>query len=211
MAKLGRNPKPITREQLLAAMKMTKSNMACARYLGISYMHYSRYAKSYIDEETGKTLFDLHKNQSGKGIRKFLGGKDLDLEALMSGELFVKSLNVNRYKDKLIQEGYIEEKCNSCGFNEQRVNDYKAPLLVHFKDKNKMNWKIENIELLCYNCYFLQIGDVFNTKQIKNIEEDAPVKKDDQIDWEMDDNMLEHFKDIGLVDDSPEEDYISRL
>ena len=74
-----------------------------------------------------------------------------------------------------------------------------------------MNWKIENIELLCYNCYFLQIGDVFNTKQIKNIEEDAPVKKDDQIDWEMDDNMLEHFKDIGLVDDSPEEDYISRL
>ena len=103
MAKLGRNPKPITREQLLAAMKMIKSNMACARYLGISYMHYSRYAKSYIDEETGKTLFDLHKNQSGKGIRKFLGGKDLDLEALMSGELFVKSLNVNLYKDKLIQ------------------------------------------------------------------------------------------------------------
>jgi hypothetical protein len=210
MAKLGRNPKPITKEQLLAAMKMTKSNMACARYLGISYMHYSRYAKSYIDEETGKTLFDLHKNQSGKGIRKFLGGKDLDLEALMSGELFVKSLNVNRYKDKLIQEGYIEEKCNSCGFNEQRVNDYKAPLLVHFKDGNKMNWKIENIELLCYNCYFLQIGDVFNTKQIKHIEEDGPVKKDDQIDWEMDDNMLEHFKDIGLVEDD-EEDYIARL
>jgi hypothetical protein len=191
-------------------MKMTKSNMACARYLGISYMHYSRYAKSYIDEETGKTLFDLHKNQSGKGIRKFLGGKDLDLEALMSGELFVKSLNVNRYKDKLIQEGYIEEKCNSCGFNEQRVNDYKAPLLVHFKDGNKMNWKIENIELLCYNCYFLQIGDVFNTKQIKHIEEDAPVKKDDQIDWEMDDNMLEHFKDIGLVDDD-ENDFIAHL
>jgi hypothetical protein len=210
MAKLGRNPKPITKEQLLAAMKMTKSNMACARYLGISYMHYSRYAKSYIDEETGKTLFDLHKNQSGKGIRKFLGGKDLDLEALMSGELFVKSLNVNRYKDKLIQEGYIEEKCNSCGFNEQRVNDYKAPLLVHFKDGNKMNWKIENIELLCYNCYFLQIGDVFNTKQIKNIEEDAPVKKDDQIDWEMDDNMLEHFKDIGLVDND-ENDFIAYL
>ena len=178
MAKLGRTPKPITREQLLAAMKMTKSNMACARYLGISYMHYSRYAKSYIDDETGKTLFDLHKNQSGKGIRKFLGGKDPDLKALMDGELYVKSYNLNRYKDRLIQEGYIEECCNSCGFNEQRVNDYKAPLLIHFK--------------------------------VKNIEEDAPVKKDDQVDWEMDDNMLEHFKDIGLVEDD-EEDYIARL
>ena len=210
MAKLGRATKPITKEQLLAAMKMTKSNMACARYLGISYMHYSRYAKSYIDDETGKTLFDLHKNQSGKGIRKFLGGKDPDLKALMDGELYVKSYNLNRYKDRLIQEGYIEECCNSCGFNEQRVNDYKAPLLIHFKDKNKMNWKIENLELLCYNCYFLHIGDVFNEKQVKNIEEDSPVKKDDQVDWEMDDNMLEHFKDIGLVEDD-EEDYIARL
>ena len=210
MAKLGRTPKPITKEQLLAAMKMTKSNMACARYLGISYMHYSRYAKSYIDDETGKTLFALHKNQSGRGIRKFLGGKDPDLKAIMDGELYIKSYNLNRYKDRLIQEGYIEECCNSCGFNEQRVNDYKAPLLVHFKDKNKMNWKIENIELLCYNCYFLHIGDVFNEKQVKNIEEDSPVKKDDQVDWEMDDNMLEHFKDIGLVEDN-EEDYISRL
>jgi len=210
MAKLGRTPKPITREQLLAAMKMTKSNMACARYLGISYMHYSRYAKSYIDEETGKTLFDLHKNQAGKGIRKFLGGKDPDLKALMDGELYVKSYNLNRYKDRLIQEGYIEECCSSCNFNEQRVQDYKVPLLIHFKDKNKQNWKVDNIELLCYNCYFLYIGDVFNEKQVKNIEEDAPVKKDDQVDWEMDENMLEHFKDIGLVEDD-EEDYIARL
>tara|TARA_Y100001972_G_C7642943_1_gene323021 strand:+ start:800 stop:1432 length:633 start_codon:yes stop_codon:yes gene_type:complete len=210
MAK-GRKQKIITREQLLNAMKMTKSNMSCARYLGISYMHYSRYAKSYIDEESGKTLFDLHKNQAGKGIRKHLGGKDPDLKSLMDGELYVKSYNLNRYKDRLIQEGYIEEKCNSCGFTEQRVHDYKSPLLIHFKDKNKENWRIENIELLCYNCYFLYIGDVFNEKQIKHIEEDAPIKKDDQINWEMDENMLQHFQEIGLVDEDDSEDYISRI
>jgi hypothetical protein len=210
MAK-GRKQKIITKEQLLNAMKMTKSNMSCARYLGISYMHYSRYAKSYIDEESGKTLFDLHKNQAGKGIRKHLGGKDPDLKSLMEGELYVKSYNLNRYKDRLIQEGYIEEKCNSCGFTEQRVHDYKSPLLIHFKDKNKENWRIENIELLCYNCYFLYIGDVFNEKQIKHIEEDAPIKKDDQINWEMDENMLQHFQEIGLVDEDDSEDYISRI
>ena len=210
MAK-GRKQKIITKEQLLNVMKMTKSNMSCARYLGISYMHYSRYAKSYIDEESGKTLFDLHKNQAGKGIRKHLGGKDPDLKSLMDGELYVKSYNLNRYKDRLIQEGYIEEKCNSCGFTEQRVHDYKSPLLIHFKDKNKENWRIENIELLCYNCYFLYIGDVFNEKQIKHIEEDAPIKKDDQINWEMDENMLQHFQEIGLVDEDDSEDYISRI
>ena len=114
-------------------------------------------------------------------------------------------------KDRLIQEGYIEECCNSCGFNEQRVNDYKAPLLVHFKDKNKMNWKIENLELLCYNCYFLYIGDVFNEKQVKHIEEDSPVTKNNQVDWEMDENMLQHFKDIGLVNNDEEDDFIARI
>jgi len=206
----GRPAIIITKKQLLHAMKMTKSNMACARFLGVSYEHYKRYAKSYIDEETGKTLFDKHLNPMGKGIRKHLGGKDPDLKSLMNGELFVKSYNLNKYKDRLIQEGYIEEKCNSCGFNEQRVNDYKAPLLVHFKDKNKMNWKIENLELLCYNCYFLYIGDVFNEKQVKHIEEDAPVTKDNQVDWEMDENMLEHFKEIGLVEDE-EDDFIARI
>ena len=209
--KKGRPAKIITKEQLLHAQKMTKSNMSAARFLGISYEHYKRYAKSYIDEETGKTLFDKHLNPMGKGIRKHLGGKDPDLKQLMNGELFVKSYNLNKYKDRLIQEGYIEECCNSCGFNEQRVNDYKAPLLVHFKDKNKMNWKIENLELLCYNCYFLYIGDVFNEKQVKHIEEDSPVTKNDQVDWEMDENMLQHFKDIGLVNNDEEDDFIARI
>ena len=209
--KKGRPAKIITKEQLLNAQKMTKSNMSAARFLGISYEHYKRYAKSYTDEETGKTLFDKHLNPMGKGIRKHLGGKDPDLKQLMDGELFVKSYSLNKYKDRLIQEGYIEEKCNSCGFNEQRVNDYKAPLLVHFKDKNKMNWKIENLELLCYNCFFLYIGDVFNEKQVKHIEEDAPVTKNDQVDWEMDENMLQHFKDIGLVNNDEEDDFIARI
>ena len=209
MAK-GRKPKPIFKDDILRAMKMTKSNQSAARYLGISYVHYKRYAKTYIDEETSKTLFEKHLNPMGRGIRKHLGGKDPDLKGLMDGEIFVKSYSLNRYKDRLIQNGHIEEKCNSCNFNEQRVNDYKAPLLIHFKDKNKMNWRIDNIELLCYNCYFLHIGDVFNEKQIKNIEEDAPVKKDDTVNWEMDDNMLEHFKDIGLVTDE-EDDFIVRL
>ena len=56
--KKGRPAKIITKEQLLNAQKMTKSNMSAARFLGISYEHYKRYAKSYIDEETGKTLFN---------------------------------------------------------------------------------------------------------------------------------------------------------
>ena len=35
-------PKPITKEQILVAMTKTKSNMAAARYLNCSYVHYKK-------------------------------------------------------------------------------------------------------------------------------------------------------------------------
>jgi hypothetical protein len=38
-----------------------------------------------------------------------------------------------------------------------------------------------------------------------------PLKKMIQVDWEMDDNMLEHFREIGLADEDDAEDYIARL
>ena len=65
-------PKPISKEMCLAAMAKTKSVRAAARYLNCSYQHLKPYMKSYKDETTGKSLFELHKNQSGKGIPKFI-------------------------------------------------------------------------------------------------------------------------------------------
>ena len=66
--------KPISKDMCLAAMNKTKSVKAAARYLNCSYHHLKRYMKLYVDEKTGKTLFEVHKNQSGKGIPKFLKG-----------------------------------------------------------------------------------------------------------------------------------------
>jgi hypothetical protein len=67
---MSRKPKVLTKEQILAAQARTKSNFAAARYLHVSYPHYKKYAKTYTDSETGKTLFEMHLNQSGKGIPK---------------------------------------------------------------------------------------------------------------------------------------------
>ncbi len=67
--------KPFTKQQILGAMNKTKSVKAAARYLNCSYHHLKRWMKLYNDEETGKTLFELHKNQCGKGIPKFLKGQ----------------------------------------------------------------------------------------------------------------------------------------
>ena len=192
----GRKPRPISKEEIIRAMKMTKSNAAAARYLRCSPQHYRKFAKVFVDEESGK---------------KHFGGKEPRLDELMSGETYVDSYDINKYKSRLVQEGIIKEECCRCGHSEQRVSDLKAPLLIAFKDYNKKNWKLDNLELLCYNCYFLYVGDVFDKKQIEGIQEHKNVLKVDQVDWEMDENMLEHFKELGLVDDTPEEDYISRL
>jgi hypothetical protein len=66
------NAKPISKEDVLRAMKQTRSVMSAARYLNCSYQHLKPFMKAYKDEETGLSLFDLHKNQSGKGIPKFM-------------------------------------------------------------------------------------------------------------------------------------------
>ena len=193
--------KPLSKEQIVAAQSKTKSNMAAARYLHVSYQHYKKWAKLY-------KLFASHKNQSGKGIPKFLnnGKKDPALLDIIEGRINASSFSPAKIKYRLIEEGYLLEECSICSFQERRVLDYKMPLLLHFKDNNKSNYSKENTELLCYNHYFLYVGDVFNNKQIEGIQEYKDVPKTQEVDWELDDNMLEHFKELGLIDSSNDED-----
>jgi hypothetical protein len=195
-----------SKEDLLRAMKVTKSVRAAARYLNCSYQHIKPYFKSYrVDDNdpNSPTLFDVHKNQLGKGIPKFLKhhGKDPDLEKILKGELYTESFSIDKFKRRLIQEAILAEECSCCGFKEQRVSDYRVPLLLNFKDYNKRNWKRENLEFLCYNCYFLTIGDIFTAKQIQGIEDYKDVPKTQEIQWELDDNTYEHFKSLGLIGD----------
>lgn len=205
--------KPLGKELILAAMAKTKSNMAAARFLNVSYQHYKKWAKLY-DSETHDSLFDQHKNQSGKGIPKFLriGGKEPALLDLIEGRANASSFTPEKIKYRLITEGYLEEKCAQCGFQERRVLDYKMPLLLHFKDNNKKNYQLDNIEMLCYNHYFLTVGDIFTNKQIEGIEDHKPVNQG-KVEWEVDDYHLQRLKELGL-DDEDEDDpnqYISRI
>ena len=205
-------PKPLTKEQILAAMAKTKSNMAAARYLHCSYVHYKKWAKIY-ESDTHENLFEQHKNQSGVGIPKFLraGGKEPALLDIIEGRANASSFSPDKIKYRLITEGYLEEKCAMCGFEERRVLDYKMPLLLHFKDNNKKNYKLDNIELLCYNHYFLTVGDIFTDKQIEGIEDHKPVNQG-KVEWEVDDYHMQRLKELGLgSDDEDELNIISRI
>ncbi len=203
--------KPLTKEMILAAMSQTKSNRAACRYLNVSYIHYKKWAKLY-ESDTHDNLFEQHKNQCGKGIPKFLRGKGKEpaLIDIIEGRVDASSFSPDKIKYRLITEGHLLEECAVCKFNERRVNDYKIPLLLNFKDNNKKNYRKENIELLCYNHYFLTVGDIFTDKQIKGIEDHKPVNQGN-VEWELDDYQLQQLEKLGLGNSNDEEDYISRI
>ena len=207
-------PKPLLKSDIERAMAMTKSNRAAARYLHCSYIHYKKWAKNFTDDN-GITLFDKHKNQSGKGISKFLSnkGKEPALKDIIEGRVPIDSYTPEKLKNRLIQESYLQECCNKCQFQERRVSDYKVPLILNFKDGNKKNWTIENLELLCYNHYFLYVGNIFTNKQIQHIEDYNPSTFQSKVDWEMDDHFKEHLHQLGIVDDDhePGSEFISRV
>ena len=201
-------PKPLSKEIIMAAQAKTKSNMAAARYLHVSYQHYKKWAKLY-------KLFDSHKNQSGKGIPKFLKGpkKMPHMLEIIEGRIAASSFDPNKLKYALIEQGYLSEECAVCSFKERRVLDYKMPLLLHFKDNNSNNYSLDNIQLLCYNHYFLTVGDIFNNKDIKQIEsKQEHFGTSEKVEWEVDEYHLQRLKELGLDDDEDDvNQYISRI
>ena len=53
----------LTEKIILDAQEYTKSNMEAARWIGVSYNTYKKWAKYY-------NLFEKHLNQEGVGIKK---------------------------------------------------------------------------------------------------------------------------------------------
>jgi len=210
--------RPLTKESIISAMDKTKSVRAAARYLNCSYQHIKKWMKLYVDSN-GVSLFDTHKNQSGKGIPKFLSVSTINKKEpaildIIEGRIDPSHFNPQKIKYRLITDGYLKDECCNCGFHERRVSDYKSPLILHFKDNNKQHYRLDNMEMLCYNCYYLMVGDLFTNKQIEGLEDHKPMNQS-EIDWELDDYTLQRLKELGLDKSQPPTDdgseFISRL
>jgi hypothetical protein len=209
--------RPLTKESIISAMDKTKSVRAAARYLNCSYQHIKKWMKLYVDEN-GVSLFDAHKNQSGKGIPKFLSVSTINKKEpaildIVEGRIDPSHFNPQKIKYRLITEGYLKDECNNCGFHERRVSDYKSPLILHFKDGNKQHYRLDNMEMLCYNCYYLMVGDIFSNKQLEGLEDHKPMNQS-EVDWELDEYTKQRLLELGLDKPKIEDDgseFISRL
>jgi hypothetical protein len=196
--------KRYSKEDILRAMRFTKSNRAAAKYLGCSYQHYKPYAKLFrVDDNdhNSPTLFDTHKNQCGRGIPKFLPNKrrEPNVKNIIETGTGWESFTPDKIKARLIAESYLKDECCHCGFAERRVTDYRIPLLLNFKDGNKNNYLLDNLELLCYNDYFLLVADPLTPDQVRHIQDNTEVKAVSH-EWDLDEAHLENMRALGLLD-----------
>ena len=205
----------ITKEQLLLALNSTKSTSAAARYMGITFNTIRKWMRFY-DSTTHSNLLEEYAYRGGgkgSGSPKFLSMRnEPKLLDIIEGRAPHSTYTAKRLKYRLVEEGYLPEECAQCGYCERRITDYKVPLLLRFKDKNKLNWRLDNLELDCYNCFFLHFGDTFNKYEIKHLEDTVNVpstKLSEIVDMGMDDYTLERLKEISESgnDNIIEEDY----
>lgn len=144
-------PRPLLIKEILHAQSVTRSHSEAARYLNVSFVTYKKYAQLYDLYENG------HKNQSGRGMfKKRFKGK-FGLDDILDGNH--PSYNRNKLKDRLIQAGYLKQECSLCGRHTVRPNGI-GPYTIDYIDGNRLNLNINNLRLLCYNCYFENNGSI---------------------------------------------------
>lgn len=191
---------PISKADIEHAQANTKSNMEAARFLGVGYMRYRRYAKIY-------NLFDGHLNQKGIGTNKGYAAK---ASSIPLKDVFANKhpgYNIVRLKNRLIARNLLVEECALCGFKEKRITDSKTPLILTFKNGQK-DFSQDNLELLCYNCLFLTTGapSVANRGYVKKslVNPDSIPKR-----WDVDPRPADSL-DIGETEsDNTGDDFTS--
>ena len=149
MPKQGINPYkggPVPKNRIEWAIENTNSMKAAARELHIAFNTLKKYAKMY----------DIWApNQGDKGNTKPKVDRmwNVQVHDIFAGEY--PDYPHWKLQKKLLHEGYLEQKCSSCGYDKCRDSDLSSPLLIHFINKDATDMRLDNLLLLCYNCYFI--------------------------------------------------------
>ena len=148
--------KRLTQKVIEDAIEHTKSNSEASRWLSVSYNTYKKWAKYY-------GLWEKHLNQEGFGVKKGWATYKIPMKKILNGELKSK-YTLKLLKKRLIDEGYMVEECYICGWNESRITDNKICLGIDFLDGDSSHTVLDNMRLLCPNCFLSNNGFLHNSK-----------------------------------------------
>ena len=169
--------KPIPKSRIQWAIQSTLSIRAAAQYLGVAYNTFKKYAIMY-------DVFEQNKNQAGVGVTsKGNTGWGIKIQDLFEG----KHPNYPHWKlqERVIRDGYIKQACSNCDYDDYRDVDMRGPYIINFLDGDPTNHSLDNIALLCYNCFFIMkpTGKMLNTPKNTNL-----IKKKLEEVWEENDS-----------------------
>lgn len=127
------------------------------RTLGIDYRTFKASAEKLGIFEDLKRKFNVTRgSSSAKGqvfaVRSKYGWKvdpKIWCEEVFKGNIIPS--HPYRFKNRLIEAGFKEDKCDRCGISEW--NGMPITIQCHHKDGDERNNKLDNIEFLCPNCH----------------------------------------------------------
>jgi len=125
----------ITKEQLVEAIKDSKTMSQAAAKAGIAFMTFKRHT-----EKHGLYV----PNQSGKGVSKI----KTQLSDVFDG---TKHMVTNHLRKRLIREGFKTEQCEECGITEW--NGKKITFELDHVSGVRADNSLENLKILCPNCH----------------------------------------------------------
>ena len=162
----SKNPfkgRPIPKTRIEWAIRSTLSIRAAAIHLGVAYNTFKKYAIMY-------DLFEQNKNQAGVGVTtKGNTGWGVKIQDLFDG----KHPNYPHWKlqERIVRDGYLKQCCSNCDYDDYREVDRRGPYIITFLDGDPTNHSLDNLALLCYNCFFIMkpTGKMLTTPKNTNL------------------------------------------
>jgi transposase-like protein len=170
--------KPIPKSRIEWAIRSTLSIRAASQHLGIAYNTFKKYAKMY-------NLFDQNKNQRGKGITtKGNTGWGVKIQDLFDCKH--PKYPHCKLQERIVRDGFLKQECSNCGYDDYRENDMRGPYLICFLDNDSQNHSLDNLYLLCYNCFYIvkptgrMLSTPKNVTLLRKKLEEVWVEKEDE-------------------------------
>ena len=115
-------------------------------------------SKMWIAKQLGCKIdtLDSYLKKWGIVYKGNIGGKGYKISNKRKSALeYIQqdSVKIPKLRQKLIEDGYKEEKCESCGLSEWMGQ--KISLELHHMDGNRYNNSLHNLQILCPNCHSL--------------------------------------------------------
>ncbi len=105
---------------------------------------------------------------------EFVFREDGEFVTRTSAEIFSgkrPSYSDTKLLHRCFREGYLEECCGNCGYDEYRASDMSKPLMLDYMYDDVCNKDLSNLLALCFNCFFIMKGKRLKVDTPKNVKQ----------------------------------------